>query len=48
MLPYLPDGHELSIEQQTEWDAEIMREAGWKVAVALDELSFNSDYPDGC
>jgi hypothetical protein len=46
MLTYLPDGEELSLEEQTDWNAEIFREAGWKVVVALDKLSFTSGYPD--
>lgn len=48
MLNYLPDGEELSLEEQTEWNAEILRQAGWVVSVAVDGLSLSSKYPDAC
>jgi hypothetical protein len=48
MSPYLPDGQVLSCMQQTRWIAEILEEAGWKVAVSLDELRFEWGYPDNC
>lgn len=46
MLRYLPDGQELSCEEQTDWLAEILRKAGWLVSVSPDRLTFTASYPE--